>query len=148
MTLGVTMPVLAAGLAGATCAAFWLRLRSPTGERRVLGALGSPLVAVLVAAAALVGASVAELYLGHRSTLAFTAVLAAAALVWLRWTIHVGLRQQSEEKQVGPPIECPGCRNETPLHTFCGNCGIALHALPRRSSRADDGAPPTSEPSV
>jgi hypothetical protein len=140
LTLGVTMPVLAAGVAGATCAAFWLRLRSPAGERRELGVLGSPLVAVLVAAAALVGSSVAELYLGHFSTLALTAVLAAAALVWLRRTIQLGLRQESEEKPVGPPIECPSCHHETPLHTFCGHCGTGLRALPKQ------GAPHSARP--
>jgi hypothetical protein len=134
LTLGVTMPVLAAGVAGATCGAFWLRLRSSGREKRALGPLGSPLVAVPVAAAALVGASVGELYLGHWSTLALTAVLAAAALVWLRRTIQLGLRQESEEKPVGAPIECPSCGHETPRHTFCGNCGVALHALPKQGA--------------
>jgi hypothetical protein len=141
LTLGVTMPVLAAGVAGATCGAFWLRLRSPMTERRALGVFGSPLVAVVVAAAALVGASVGELYLGHWSTLALTAALAAAALVWLRRTIQLGLRQESEEKVVGPPIECPSCRHETPLHTFCGNCGVALHALPKQGAAHADRPP-------
>jgi hypothetical protein len=132
------MPVLAAGVAGATCGAFWIRLRSSSRER---GLLGSPLVAVPVAAAALVGASVAELYLGHWSILALTAVLAAAALVWLRWTIQLGLRQESEEKAIGPPVECPSCRHETPLHTFCGNCGVALHALPKQGAPHADRPP-------
>jgi hypothetical protein len=141
LTLGVTMPVLAAGVAGATCAAFWLRLRSPARERGSLGVLGSPFVAVLVAAAALVGASVGELYLGHWSTLALTAVLAAAALVWLRRTIQLGLRQQAEEKPVGPPIECPSCLHETPVHTFCGNCGVALRALPKQGAPHADRPP-------
>jgi hypothetical protein len=132
LTLGVTMPVLAAGVAGATCGAFWLRLRAPSRDRGALGVLGSPLVAVPTAAAALVGASVAELYLGNWSTLALTAVLSAAGLVWLRWTIQLGLRQESDEKPIEPPIECPSCGHETPLHTFCGHCGISLRALPKQ----------------
>jgi hypothetical protein len=140
LTLGVTMPVLAAGVAGATCAAFWLRLRSPVRDRRALGVLGSPPVAVLVAAAALVGASVAELYLGHWTVLTLTAALAVLALVWLRWTLQLGLRQQAEDRAVGSPIECPSCGHQTPLHTFCGNCGVALHALPKQ------GAPHSQRP--
>ncbi len=72
--------------------------------------------------------------------LAFTAVLAAAAIVWLRWTIQLGLLQEAEEKPIGPPIECPSCRHETPAHTFCGNCGIGLRALPKQ--RAPHGTAP------
>jgi hypothetical protein len=132
LTLGVTMPVLAACVVGATCAAFWLRLRSPSADRRALGVLGIPAVAVLLAAAALVGASVAELYLEPWSTLVLTAALAAAGLVWLRRTIQVGLREESAEKPIEAPVECPSCRHETPLHTFCGHCGVSLHALPKQ----------------
>jgi len=137
----VTMPVLAAGVAGATCGAFWLRLRSPVRDRHALGVFGSPLVAVAIAAAALVGASVAELYLGHWSTLALTAVLGAAGLVWLRWMIQVGLREQSAEKPIGPPIECPNCGHETRLHSFCCHCGIGLRALPKHGASHGERPP-------
>src|SRR5262249_38511861 len=74
------------------------------------------------------------------TTLALTAVLAAAGLVWLRWTIQLGLREEAAEKPIGRPVECPSCRHETPLHTFCGHCGIALRALPQH------GAPPDERP--
>ena len=51
LTLGVTMPVLAAGVGGATCGAFWLRFRAPVRDRSAVGPLGSPLLAVPLAAA-------------------------------------------------------------------------------------------------
>ena len=95
---------------------------------------------MLIAAAALFSASIAELYLCHWAVLAFTAVLAAAAIVWLRWTIQLGLLQEAEEKPIGPPIECPSCRHETPAHTFCGNCGVRLRALP--TPRSPHGTAP------
>ena len=130
-TLGIAMPVLAAGVVGATCGSFWLRFRGPEGDRRALGAFGSPLLAVPLAAAALVGASLSSLYLDQWATLAITAALALTGLVWLRWMIQLGLREEAAEKPIGPPIECPSCHHETPAHTFCGNCGVGLRALPK-----------------
>ena len=40
LTLGVTIPVLGAGVVGATCGAFWLRLRSPLPDGRGSGSSG------------------------------------------------------------------------------------------------------------
>jgi hypothetical protein len=134
LTLGVTLPVLAAGVAGATCGAFWLRYRGPAADRGALGILGSPPVGVLISAAALVGASVAQLYLGHWTVLGLTAALAGLALVWLRMTLQLGLREESEEKPIGQPVKCPSCKHETPHHTFCGNCGVNFRALPKKGA--------------
>jgi hypothetical protein len=135
LTLGVTVPVLAAGVVGATCGAFWLRFRSPDRDRRALGIFGSPFVAVLLAAAALVAAGLAPLYLGHWTTLAVTFVLSVAALVWLRWLTELGLREEAAEKPIGPPVTCPSCHQETAVHTFCGHCGINLRALPKEGAQ-------------
>jgi hypothetical protein len=131
LTLGVTMPVLAAGVGGATCGAFWLRFRSPDRDRSAVGPLGSPLLAVPVAAGVLVGAAMAELYLKQWWTLAVTAVAAALGILWLRRLIHLGLQEEAAEQEIGPVIECPSCHEPTPAHTFCGHCGAALHALPK-----------------
>ncbi len=141
LSLGVATPVLAAGAGAAVTGSFWLRLRCPVPDRGVLGPVGSPFASVPLAAAALVGAAVAALYLGVWETLGITVALGAAALVWLRRMIHVGLREESSEKAIGAPIECPGCNHETPAHTFCGHCGVALRALPKDAAPHDEGAP-------
>ncbi len=141
LTLGVTIPVLGAGVAGATCGAFWLRLRAPATEgpraRQSSDRRSSPCRSPVPRSSA--PRSPSSISATGRCS-RVTAVLAAGAIVWLRWTIQLGLRQESEEKPVGPPIECPSCRHETPLHTFCGNCGIGLRALPKQ--RAPHGAVP------
>ena len=134
LTLGIALPVLAAGVAGSACGSFWLRFRAPEHDRDALGPLGSPFLAVPLAAAALVGAYVSAIYVGQWWTLAITLLLAAAALVWLRWMVHIGLREEAGEKPVGPPITCPSCHHETPAHTFCGWCGISLRALPKHEA--------------
>ena len=133
-TLGVATPVLAAGVGGAATASFWLRLRCPIRDRGVVGPLGSPFVAVPIAGAALVGASLAALYLGVWLTLAITAALGAASLVWLRRLIQVGLREEANDEPIGPSFECPSCHHSTPAHSFCGHCGIGLRALPKGKS--------------
>ena len=140
LTLGIALPVLGAGVSGSVCGSFWLRFRAPARDRDALGPLGSPFLAVPLAAAALVGAYVSALYVGQWWTLAITLLLAAAALVWLRWMIHIGLREEAGEAPVGPPVTCPNCRHETPLHTFCGWCGVSMRALPK------NGAPHAERP--
>jgi hypothetical protein len=141
LTLGVATPVLAAGAGAAVIGSFWLRFRSPLADRGLLGAPGSPFASVPLAAAALVGAALAALYLDVWVTLAITAALGAAALVWLRRMIHIGLREESNAKPITTPIECPSCRHETPAHTFCGHCGIALRALPKDAAPHGEAAP-------
>ena len=134
LTLGIALPVLGAGVSGSVCGSFWLRFRGSARDRDALGPLGRPFLAVPLAAAALVGAYVSALYVGQWWTLAITLLLAAAALVWLRWMIHIGLREEAGEAPVGPPVTCPNCRHETPLHTFCGWCGVSMRALPKRGA--------------
>jgi len=73
------------------------------------------------------------------------APLAALALLWLRAALHLGLMQESREVPVGRTIVCPNCGHATPEHTFCGNCGISLRALPKgERQRAEAAAHPGS----
>ena len=62
--------------------------------------------------------------------------LAAVALVWLRRTLHVGLLEEAFEIEIGDEITCGNGGKSPRRHTFCGNCGIALHALPKRTGRS------------
>lgn len=141
LTLGVATPVLAAGAAAAVTGSFWLRFRCPVRDRGALGPVGSPFASVPLAAAVLIGAATAALYLDVWVTLAITAVLGAAAIVWLRRMIHVGLREEANEKPIGAAIDCPSCHHETPAHTFCARCGVALRALPKGGVPHREGAP-------
>jgi ribosomal protein L32 len=131
LSLGVLQPVIAAGAIGALAAAFWLRYRAPVTDRRALGLVGSPIVAALGSAALLVAAGVAKSALTLIPATIVLAVLAAVALVWLRRVLHLGLLQEAREVQVGRTISCPNCGKLTPEHTFCGNCGVSLRALPK-----------------
>jgi hypothetical protein len=70
--------------------------------------------------------------------------LDVAGLIWLRRVLHLGLVEESLEIEVGEEIICPNCRQPTPQHTFCINCGIALAALPK--SRPPRGAPSPGGP--
>ncbi len=76
-------------------------------------------------------ASLSVLLLGDLLHLVVIVLLAVIALLWLRRIIHVGLLEEANEIAIGAPIVCPECGKETPLHTYCGNCGTSLKALPR-----------------
>lgn len=136
LVLGVGTPVIAAGAIGGLCGALWLRYRAPVKDHGRLGPVGQPVVAFLVAAALMVVAALTEALLpnhlvGELIALIVIAVLAVVALLWLRRVIHVGLLQEADEIPIGPPIACPECAKQTPRHTYCGNCGTSLKALPR-----------------
>jgi hypothetical protein len=93
--------------------------------------LGHPAVAVPLAAGLLVGSALLQLYLGRWAALVTLLALDFAALVWLRRLIHLGLVEEAAEIEVGPPRRCANCSRDTPRHTFCANCGVALRALPK-----------------
>jgi ribosomal protein L32 len=141
--LGVLEPIIAASAVGGVAAAFWLRWRAPVSDRRGLGPAGHPLFAVVFGATLLVIAGLARAALGPISQVLVLLAAAAIGLFWLRTVLHFGLLQESRELEIGPPIRCPNCGQQTPRHTFCGNCGISLLALPRRARRA---APPAEMP--
>jgi len=147
LSLGVLQPVIAAGAIGALGAALWLRYRAPVTDRHALGLVGQPVVALLGAAALLVAAGLAKTLLTLIPQTLVLAVIAVIALLWLRRALHLGLLQESREAGVRGDIRCPNCGLMTPEHTFCGNCGISLRALPtsRRQGTAAD-APPVPKP--
>ncbi|MEX2546642.1 MAG: hypothetical protein WD830_02490 [Chloroflexota bacterium] len=138
VSLAVLQPVIAAGAVGAVAAAFWLRYRAPVTDRRALGLVGVPALALVGGAALLVAAGVAKAVLTLVPATLVLAVLAALALLWLRRALHLGLLQESREIEIERSITCPSCGRLTPEHTFCGNCGVSLRALPkgRRSKTA------------
>jgi hypothetical protein len=130
--LGIAQPALAAGVIGAATAAFWLRYRAPVADRGALGILGNPGIAVVMAALTLVVSALAQLVLPLPLSMVAVAMLAAAALLWMRRMIHVGLLEEAAEIEIGPDITCGNCARPTPYHSFCGRCGVALRALPKR----------------
>ena len=131
LALAIAMPVLAAGAIGGAAGAFWLRYRAPVANRDVLGVLGRPPVAVAFAAVLLVAGALAPLLVRPALALAWLVVLDGVALVWLRRVIHLGLLEESLEIEIGLPLRCANCGRQTPRHTFCAHCGIALRALPK-----------------
>jgi ribosomal protein L32 len=132
IAVGIAQPVVAAGAIGSTVGAFWLRYRAPIRDRAALGAAGGPAVAAILAGALLVASALATFLPGAIVDITIQLVLAAVALVWLRRTLHLGLLEEAFELEIGDEITCANCGKATRRHTFCGNCGIALHALPKR----------------
>jgi hypothetical protein len=132
LELAVALPLLAAGAVGAVGGAIWLRHRAPIRQRHPLGVLARPPAAVGAALLLLIAAALSQLTLRWQFSSAVVAVLAAGALLWLRHVIHVGLLEESGEMEIGAPIACANCGKPTPRHTFCANCGVSLHALPKR----------------
>ncbi len=136
--IAIALPVLTMATMGAAVGAVWLKVRAPIRDRRALGRLGSPYVAVPLAAALLVLAAIAQLELASGLALAIIAVLAVVALLWLRQVIHVGLLEEALLIEDAPIITCANCGHRTRRGSFCEYCGIALAALPasRSSVRA------------
>jgi ribosomal protein L32 len=131
VTLGVATPVLSMSAIGAAVAAIWLRYRAPVGDRGALGVLGHPAVAIPTAAALVIAGAVGETFLPVGWWLATVVALDLAGLALLRRALHLGLVEEAAEAEIGPPITCANCGATTARHTFCGNCGIALKALPK-----------------
>jgi hypothetical protein len=133
ISLGVLQPVIAAGAMGALGAAVWLRYRAPITDRGALGPVGNPFVALVGAALLMVAAGLAKALLTLIPATLILGVIALLALLWLRRALHLGLLQESREIVVERSIRCPNCGLTTPEHTFCGQCGVSLRALPRKA---------------
>lgn len=131
ISLGVVLPVLAAGAVGAATGALWLRYRAPVRDRNVLGPLGNPLVAIPLAAALIVGAALIQLYTITWLELFLLVLDALLAILWLRQLIHLGLLQEASEIEIEAAMTCGNCGKQTPRHTFCAHCGVSLQALPK-----------------
>lgn len=131
LSLGVVLPVLAAGAVGAAAGVLWLRYRAPVRDRSVLGPLGHPAVAIPLAAGLIVGAGLIQLYTDTWWELFLLGLAALIAISWLRQLIHLGLLQEASEIEIGPPLACGNCGKQTPRHTFCAHCGVSLQALPK-----------------
>ena len=137
-SIAVALPIVAAGAIGSAVGAFSLRYRAPIRDRTALGIVGRPAVAVVLAGGLFVAAALATYLPSLIAQVAVQLVLAAVALVWLRQTIHLGLLEEAFEVEVGPQIVCANCGRTTARHTFCGECGIALRALPKRRTATPD----------
>jgi hypothetical protein len=143
LTLGVAVPVLAAAMIGAASGALWLHYRAPAGDGFHLRMLGQPVLAVALAALALVGSALIQLYLNRWTALAALVVLDIGALIWLRLLIHVGLVEVRMEAGASSAGACVNCGRAMPRAAFCSYCGVATRALPksgRGHSRRDRGA--------
>jgi hypothetical protein len=146
LSLGLGMPILTMGAAAAACAALWLRYRAPARDAEALGAVGHPVVALPLAAALVMGGAVGETFLPAGAWLVWLAVFDLVVIIMLRRAIHVGLLEEALEIPIGPELTCPNCGALTARHTFCGNCGISLQALPKtRARRSEPVAVPASD---
>jgi hypothetical protein len=144
LSLGLAMPVLTMGAAAAACAALWLRYRAPARDAEALGPLGHPALAVPAAALLVMGGAVGETFLPAGAWLGWLVVFDLVVIVLLRRAIHVGLLEESLQIPIGPEFICPNCGQLTARHTFCGQCGISLQALPKLSGPAG-ATPPAAE---
>jgi hypothetical protein len=138
VALGIATPVLSMAALGIASAALWLRFRAPVEDRPKLGPAGNPVVAIVLAFALVIGGAVLEPLLATGLWLAALAVLCPIGLTLLRRAIHIGLLEEADEIPIGPEIVCANCGHETASHTFCGNCGIALKALPNAARAGAD----------
>jgi hypothetical protein len=138
VALGIATPVLSMAAIGIACAALWLRFRAPVEDRSKLGPVGNPVIAILLAFALVIGGAVLEPLLATGLWLVALVVLCPIGLLLLRRAIHIGLLEEADEIPIGPEIVCANCHHQTASHTFCGNCGIALKALPNAARAGAD----------
>jgi ribosomal protein L32 len=135
VAIAIATPVLSMAAIGSATAALWLRYRAPIKDRGALGAVGHPALAIPLAALLVIAGAIGETFMPTGVWLIWLVVLDLVALVLLRRAIHVGLLEESAEREIGPEIKCANCGETTASHTFCGNCGIALEALPKAEQR-------------
>lgn len=132
LTLGIVVPVLTAAALGAVGGSLWLRFCPPADERRRFGVLAHPAAALAAAAVLLVGAALLQLELSRWAALAALVGLDVVAVLWLRQLIHVGLLEERDELARTPAVLCSDCGHDAPAQAFCGYCGVARRALPKR----------------
>lgn len=140
LAVAVATPVLMMSAGASAAAALWLRYRAPVTDRRALGALGQPAIALAVAVALVVAGTVTETFLPAGAWLGCLVVLDLVGLTLLRRAIHLGLLEESAEREIGPDIRCANCGAVTAQHSFCAACGVALKALPKPPAHAAAGS--------
>lgn len=145
VTIAVALPVVTMAALGAASGALWLRYRTPVRDRSALGRLGRPPVAIPLAVALVVLASIVQVVLPIGAALAIIAALGVLALLWLRRVVHVGLLEEALEIEDAPAMICANCGHHTRIGRFCEYCGIAQSALPRSRS-ASRASSPAAEP--
>jgi hypothetical protein len=126
----VALPLVTIAALAAGAGALWLKYRAPVRDRKALGRLGLPLVALPLAAVVVVVSAIVQLELASGLALVVIAVLAVLAMMWLRQVIHVGLLEEALLIEDAPVIVCANCGHRTRRGRFCEFCGIALAALP------------------
>jgi RsiW-degrading membrane proteinase PrsW (M82 family) len=136
--IGLLIPLVWAGALGLVGASFWLRFRAPVRDRHELGIFSAPIVALLAAVVLLALTYAGLAALSRNVGVVWIGVVAVAALLSLRRAIHVGLLEEADEISIGPDVVCANCGRSTPLHSFCGRCGIALRALPKQRQQHVD----------
>lgn len=132
--IAIALPLVTMATMAATAGAVWLKVRAPVRDRRALGRLGSPYVAVPLAIAILIAAAIVQITVPAGGALAIVAALGLVGLLWLRQVIHVGLLEEALLIEDAPIIRCANCGQRTRRGKYCENCGISLAALP--SSRS------------
>jgi subtilisin family serine protease len=132
----VAYPLVWATAGGIAVGTFWLRYGARRPRRGRAGA------AVLCGAVAVVVVSTAHVLFPLWAAAGIAGVVAVAGLVWLRELVHLGLTQEATAFPIGAPIRCADCGRETPEHTFCGHCGVALGALPKARRTGSRAAAP------
>lgn len=147
LSLGLGMPILIMGAAASVCAAMWLRYRAPARDADALGPSGHPVVALPLCASLVMAGAVGETLVAPWAWFLWLTALDCVVIVMLRRAIHVGLLEETLEIPIGPALICPNCSAATARHTFCGNCGISLQALPKaRRAASSSSGPPVTEP--
>ena len=126
----VAVPLVTIAALAAACGSLWLKYRAPVRDRKALGRLGLPQLALPLAAAIVVVAAVLQVTVPAGLALVLIAALAAATMLWLRQVIHVGLLEEALLIEDAPVITCANCGHRTRRGRFCEFCGIALAALP------------------
>ncbi|MGH3969598.1 MAG: zinc ribbon domain-containing protein, partial [Mycobacterium sp.] len=140
---GVAMPLTAAAAGGLVGAALWLtRGGDPPRRRPELVAAGLAVAVVVVVYAGVGLIDVAALAPGLQ--LGLHLLIAAFAVLVLRFGLHTALLREAREVTRGEPVSCPHCRHVVPEMAFCPSCGVAARASSRsaRTARRESAAVP------
>jgi hypothetical protein len=87
-----------------------LRYRAPVRDAQALGALGHPVAVLPLAGLLVAGAAVGETFLSASGWLVWLIVFDLVAIWLLRWTIRVGLLEESAATGTGGPSLGPAPR--------------------------------------